>query len=124
MTTDMTTPFAIELSLDDVSGFGHTSMASMHFREADHHGRFECHDKSVGAPEDEWNSIADRLLAAPVFDDGTLHWCESAVEALLLAKVHRAAGFTAHVLWDLAAEPGGPVPDGHVVLTSRPFGTP
>lgn len=108
--------YTITLDMDEVSGFWHTGSASAQFREPRQYGRFEATEiprEDAG----EASSIADRLIASPAFDDGALLWCETRVEALLLAKVHRAAGHTAHLLWDMAENPDGSLM-GHVVLTS------
>lgn len=121
MTTDDTSPsFTITLTMADAQGFYDTGMAVAPFRDEGQYGRFECHDPSVNAP-DEYDSVTERLIAAPVFDDGSLLWCDSYVGALLLAKVHRAAGFTAYVLWDMAENPPGSG-GSHCVLTSMGCG--
>lgn len=51
----------------------------------------------------------------PVFDGGTMHWCESGADALLLRAYEEACGWTVTVLGDESGEPSW------VVLTSNPW---
>lgn len=108
--------YTVSIDFAEAEGFYNMGCAAAPFRGGLQYGRFECHDPSADAPE-EWDSVADRLIASPVFDDGSLLWCDTYVEALLLAKVHRAAGYTAYLLWDMAENPPGTTA-GHCVLTS------
>lgn len=107
----------IELTLDDVNAGSHTGGPTAQFRETRQYGRFECNDPTVDVDAGEWTSVADRLIASPAFDDGTFMWCDGYAEALLLLKVHRALGYTAYLMWDMAEKSPGELM-GHVVLTS------
>ena len=108
----------ITLTMDDVAGAWEMAAASDQFREMAQYGRFECIDRSIEDwSEDEMTSIADRLIASPDYDQGTMLWCDRYMDALLLAKVHRGTGHTAYVLWDTAPRDDGTAL-GAVVLTS------
>lgn len=52
-----------------------------------------------------------------VFQGGTLHWCETGSDMLLLAAYERACGYTVILLSDETAG----MSDPFVVLTSRPW---
>lgn len=51
--------------------------------------------------------------------EGMVMWCGGALEAMILADYEAHSGFSSRLLWDLCA---GSDWDGHVVLTSRPYG--
>lgn len=105
--------YQVSLEWDEAQRFWNTGSSVI--REP--YGRFE----AVEIPREdagEATSIADRLIAAPEFADGSMLWCETYVEALLLAKTHRAAGYTAHLLWDMAESNANGDLWGHCVLTS------
>lgn len=68
-------------------------------------GRFETLGDGVFLPDD------------PVWDSGRLMWCDSALDAMVLADYEAACGYQSLLLWDLASfDSGFP---GHVVLSSR-----
>lgn len=100
---------AILVSLDEAIQFVDTSSASAPYR--DQADRFEVDPEGPDAAD---------LLAQPQFDNGSLHWVPSRLEALVLAKVLIAEGFDSHIVWDLAPDNDGK-PLGFVVLTERPF---
>ena len=52
-----------------------------------------------------------------VWDGGRLMWCDSGLEAMVLADYERACGFASRHLWDVS----GPAGPGHVVLSARPM---
>lgn len=54
-----------------------------------------------------------------VFDGGTMTWCATAADALLLAAYEEAGGFRATLLWDLGAAEAAVPPVAYVVLSSR-----
>lgn len=58
------------------------------------------------------------------WDRGRLMWCDSVLEAIVLADYETACGYQSQLLWDLATF--GSDHQGHVVLSSRPldFGVP
>lgn len=66
--------------------------------------------------------LSDRMLSPydPTFAAGTLHWCASAADALLLRCYEEACGHDVTLLSDEASDPAHG-PDPWVVLTSRPW---
>ena len=48
------------------------------------------------------------------WDAGRAMWCDTALDAMVLADYERACGYQVLSLWDLAYEPG------HVVVSTRP----
>lgn len=105
--------YQVSLEWDEAQRF-YTTGSSV-IREQ--YGRFEAAMVPHGQ-ENEATSIADRLIVAPEFASGSMLWCDTYVEALLLTKVHRAAGHTAHLLWDMAELNDDGDVWGHCVLTS------
>lgn len=70
----------------------------------------------------EPHGVGDHLSLT--WQEGTMTWCTSAVEALILRTYERANDFEAMVLWDLAMAETAPHPaDAWVVLSTRPFPT-
>lgn len=57
-----------------------------------------------------------------MFDSGTMHWCATASDALMLRAYEEATGATAILLWDCATStirlPAGGYHDAYVVLSS------
>lgn len=108
----MSTSVNITLNLEEAAHLWHTGAACEPFRAAEQAGRFETHfralDGTLGVLEG-----AD-LLRLPEFDHGSLLWCASYGEALLLSKVHRAVGNGGELIWDLAHQEW-------VVLTAAPL---
>jgi hypothetical protein len=107
----------IELSLDDVRGLWHTGCAAEGLADGAA-GRFEMvSPPEVGEHVQSFDRDPVAWLEGALFVDGSLLWCDSYLSALLLAKVHRAYGERAHMLWDMAeVKPGEPW--GHCVLTT------
>lgn len=103
---------ALTLTFDfeDSSLLYHTGMAAAVFRDEDQAGRFDYVGRNKPA-----HSMPDMALALPEYDQGSLLWCGSAGDALLLKKIHEAAGHTALLLGDNYAEDDEGV---YVVLTS------
>lgn len=56
-----------------------------------------------------------------VFDGGTMTWCATASDALLLVAYEEAGGFRATLLWDLNAAAERAPAIAYVVLSSRPW---
>lgn len=108
----MSTPINITLTLDDAVHLWHTGSACEPFRAAEQVGRFETHFPALNGTV----GILDghNLLRLPAFDHGSLLWCASYGEALLLSKVHRAVGNGGELIWDLALQEW-------VVLTAAPL---
>jgi hypothetical protein len=53
---------------------------------------------------------------------GTMMWCDTAADAVLLLAYERGSGRTAALLWDLRnANSGNSAEGNYVVLTSRPW---
>ena len=72
---------------------------------------------------DSFEIVSSEGSAQPgdaVFDGGTMTWCATAADALLLAAYEEAGGFRTTLLWDLAAAEV-PVQVAYVVLSSRPW---
>lgn len=55
------------------------------------------------------------------FDGGTMNWCATAGDALLLVAYEEAGGFRATLLWDLDAAEAVVPAVAYVVLSSRPW---
>lgn len=108
-----TTTHVISLTLDEALSLTDMAAASAGFRGPEQTGRFEVHD----APHLDINLV----FSDPKFDNGSVLWVgDQRLSALVLAKVLRAEGFTAHVLWDMKPRGDGK-PNGWVVLNSRPY---
>lgn len=104
----MTVTITIELNQQLADMLRSNSSQNLYADQAD---RFETlGDKAAPAPTD------------PVFDSGTMHWCATAADALMLRAYEEASGATAILLWDLATSsiepPAGGYDDGYVVLSS------
>ena len=69
----------------------------------------------------DWHADRFKLLGGfdlplpndPVFSGGTMSWCETVADAVLL-RAYEACGYTVTMLWDLAMQ-------SQAVLSSRPF---
>lgn len=99
----------ITITLDEALSLAETSMAVEPFRTPEQNQRFESHSDGIDI---------ELIFSDPKFDNGTLHWVPTHLEAIVLAKVLRAEDHQAHVLWDMAENPPG-TPSGWVILTSR-----
>jgi len=96
----------LDFNFEDSYSLWVTAASSALFREEEL-GRFE----PLRGTKDVY---PDLLISSPEFDAGSVLWCETASDALLLEKLHRAAGHQAQRLWDTAS--GGS--SGFVVLTT------
>lgn len=67
------------------------------------------------APMEGWDG---RLPNDPVFDGGTMFWCATGADAVLLTMYEQACDYDVCVLGD---EASGPNMDPFVVLSSRDF---
>lgn len=105
--------YTVSLDWDEAQRFWTTGSGVLE----GHYGRFEAME-IPRAQAGEATSIADRMIAAPEFKNGSMLWCDTYVEALLLVKVHRAAGYTVHLLWDMAESNDNGDLWGHCVLTT------
>lgn len=103
----MNTPITIRLELDEQDADLLGTCRSRVFVR-DQPRRFEPH------------GVGDHL--SPSWEGGTMTWCSSAAEALLVRGYERASGFDTMILWDLAtAESCTHCPDAWVVLSTRSF---
>ena len=57
----------------------------------------------------------------PRFRGGSLHWCETASDWLLLRAYEQARGHSVAMLSDLAYDPDGGMHDPYALLTDEPF---
>ena len=92
-------PLTLTLDFEDSHYLYHTAVDAMLLRDEEQAGRFNY----AGKPRPE-NTLPDLLIAMPDYDEGSLMWCASAGDALLLKKIHEAEGHTAVVLVDKFAE--------------------
>lgn len=60
--------------------------------------------------------------ADPRWGAGTLLWCDSTIEALVVCQYERACGYDATAVWDVCM--AADCADPHAVLTSRPWPLP
>lgn len=101
---------SLTFDLEDSALLFHTGMPSSAFREEDQTGRFD----NIGKNKAE-SSMPELVIASPSYDDGSILWCSTATDALLLKKIHLASGYEAVILWDNYGENNS---DVYVVLTS------
>jgi hypothetical protein len=71
--------------------------------------RFQAYAPTADDPDDE------------IFRDGTLYWCRTASEAILLRAWQIAMHHRSVLLWDLHQAERSSRQDAHVVLTSEPW---
>ena len=92
----------IHIDAERASALWHTACGA---RVIDQDGRFELMggDVYTHSGESTWKG-------------GTVMWCASALEAIVLSDYEAACGYDRQLLWDLAA---GADDSGHVVLSSR-----
>src|SRR5688572_26793589 len=87
--------YPIRLTWHEASQLWRRGTPAAAFRDPKHLGDLE----PYGDPDPgDADYLGDQLLAAPEFDHGSLLWCASYLESLLVAKVHEAAGYTTHLL--------------------------
>lgn len=111
----------LTLTLEDVAGCWHTGAAAEGFRDGQDPERFEVTGGTLlpeGIDADDPRAGAD-LIALPDMDGGSLLWCETYTDALLVAKVHQGLGHAAYVLWDTAPLNDSVKDSGYAVLTAR-----
>lgn len=71
-------------------------------QDEEHAGRFEVGSPGLDVMDERWGG-------------GSMSWCATAADAILLLSYEKACGFEAGLLMDLE------YPDPYVVLTARPF---
>jgi hypothetical protein len=98
--------FTLAIDIDDVKA-GWLRRSSQTATTLNLVGRFEAVGGEMFCPADD-----------PVWDGGTLVWCDSALDAIVLAAYEQHHGYRSTLLWDVAAD--APSDGGHVVLTTRP----
>ncbi len=78
-----------------------------------------CKQLDVKSADDRFSPkedvLVESLLTSPAFEEGSVLWCETAADALLLQKIHLAAGLEAYFLYDDYADEGHA---HHAVLTT------
>lgn len=72
---------------------------------------------AVDEPDTVDSDDVTALAAAP-YAGGTLTWCGTLSDALLLRAFEQASGYPTAVLWDLA---GAQAHDGYVLLSGRRY---
>lgn len=99
----------LEFAFEDAAMLYHNGAPAAMLRGEAQTGRFDLAQKQEEA------LLPELLLAQETFDAGSLLWCATGGEALMLARLHQAAGHEAVIFVDTYAE--HPF-EAHVVLTS------
>ena len=100
---------SLAFDFEDAELLFHTGMSSAKFRTEEQSGRFDTGRK--GSEQ----MLPEMSIASPAYDSGSLLWCATIGDALLLSKIHLAAGFETTLLVDNYAD--HPF-EAYVVLTS------
>ena len=97
--------FVVHIDAERASALWHIACGS---KVLDQDGRFEL----IGGDAHTYSEERSRK-------GGTVMWCESALEAIVLADYEAFCGYGSWRLWDMAAQEGE---SGHVVLSSCEWG--
>lgn len=90
---------SLTFTLEEAEILFYSGTAASDFRDERAVGRFVPANRS-GSEE----VMLELILASPQFDNGSMLWCASAGDALLLKKIHEAYGYEAYILGDQAAD--------------------
>ena len=108
------TPVTVTLTDSEAECLWHTMAAARPMRAQleDRDPRTARFDRRDASPYDG---------TEPMWEAGTLYWCCTASDALLLRAFERASGFEAIYLFDEGWTFQDPNQDGHTVLSTRPL---